>query len=86
MFITKGKIKIADFGFAIAEKKCNQNFGYNVGSPYYMPPETLKFNQYSFFSDAWAIGVMAYEIIYGKAPWKDKIDAKLFDMIINTPL
>lgn len=38
LFITKGKIKIADFGFAITESKCNSNFGYNVGSPAYMAP------------------------------------------------
>ncbi len=29
---------------------------------------------------------MAYELVYGKAPWKDKIDAKLFDLIINTKI
>lgn len=38
LFVKKGKIKIADFGFAISENKCNNIFGYNVGSPYYMPP------------------------------------------------
>ncbi len=38
LFISKGKVKIADFGFAITESKCNYNFGYNVGSPIYMPP------------------------------------------------
>ena len=51
-----------------------------------MPPETLKYNRYSFYSDVWAIGIMAFEIVYGKAPWKDKIDAKLFDLMLKTPL
>ena len=32
------------------------------------------------------MGIMAYELVYGKAPWKDKIDAKLFDLIINTKI
>ena len=86
LFIRKGKIKIADFGFSIPANKCNTNFTYNVGSPYYMPPETLKYNRYSFYSDVWAIGIMAFEIVYGKAPWKDKIDAKLFDLMLKTPL
>ena len=86
LFIRKGKIKIADFGFSIPANMCNNNFTYNVGSPYYMPPETLKYNRYSFYSDVWALGIMAFEMVYGKAPWKDKIDAKLFDLMLKTPL
>jgi len=38
LFITKGQVKIADFGFTISEQKCSKKFEYNVGSPYYMPP------------------------------------------------
>jgi serine/threonine-protein kinase ULK/ATG1 len=60
LFIKNGKVKIADFGFAIPEEKCSHSFGYNVGSPYYMPPETLKYNKYSYFSDVWAMGVMTF--------------------------
>ena len=86
LFVKMGKIKIADFGFAITENKCNSNFGYNVGSPYYMPPETLKFNRYSFYSDVWALGIMAYEMVYGRPPWKDKIDAHLYDLMLKAPI
>jgi len=38
IFIKKGVIKLADFGFAISNEKCQTKFDYNVGSPYYMPP------------------------------------------------
>lgn len=38
LFITKGQVKIADFGFTISEQQCNIKMEYNVGSPYYMPP------------------------------------------------
>ena len=38
IFITKGKVKIADFGFTISEEKSHEKMEYNVGSPYYMPP------------------------------------------------
>lgn len=57
-----------------------------MGSPKYMPPETLKFNRYSFKSDLWAIGVMAYELVYGGAPWKSNVDSKLYDLIYSTPI
>jgi serine/threonine protein kinase len=74
ILVQKGKIKLADFGFSITQDKYqHQGSSYNIGSPYYMPPETLKFNKYSFKSDIWALGVMAYEMVYGKLPWKEKI-------------
>lgn len=72
LFITKGRVKIADFGFAISESQCSGKMDYNVGSPYYMPPEALRENKYSFESDVWGIGVIAYQLVYGRVPWKDK--------------
>ena len=78
LFITNGRVKLADFGFAISESKCNTSFTYNAGSPKYMSPESLRFNRYSFKSDVWAMGIMAYELVYGQAPWKDKDDHKLY--------
>jgi serine/threonine protein kinase len=38
LFITKGLLKIADFGFTVSEQACKSQFEYNVGSPYYMAP------------------------------------------------
>ena len=37
----------------------------NVGSPLYMSPEALKQSRYSDKSDIWAIGITAYELLYG---------------------
>ena len=38
LFVKKGKLKLADFGFAIEEFRTYKKFTYNVGSPYYMAP------------------------------------------------
>ena len=81
-----GKIKIADFGFATFCEKCLKKSELNVGSPYYMSPEALKENFYSFKSDIWAFGIIAYELIYNRQPWKDRVDEILYNKIINTPL
>lgn len=70
VFVKQGIIKLADFGFAIDSDKCAEKFDYNVGSPYYMPPEALKFNRYSFKSDVWSFGIIAYEMVFGHLPWK----------------
>lgn len=86
LLVTNGKIKIADFGFAIGEDRCNASFTYNAGSPKYMPPESLKYNRYSFKSDAWSMGVMAYELVYGHAPWQSNDEAKLYDMTTTIPI
>jgi serine/threonine protein kinase len=51
-----------------------------------MPPESLKNNQYSYKSDIWSIGIIAYELVHGKAPWKDKNDAVLFQKMTSTPI
>lgn len=49
-----------------------------------MPPESLKFNRYSYKSDVWAIGVIAFQLVYGQRPWKDKDDDILYEKIMNT--
>ena len=37
IFFANGKIKIADFGFAIKNSELKKKETYNVGSPVYMP-------------------------------------------------
>lgn len=86
VFVRKGIVKLADFGFAIDYEKCQEKFDYNVGSPYYMPPEALKYNRYSFKSDVWSFGIIAYEMVYGHLPWKEKIESVLFEKITTTPI
>jgi serine/threonine protein kinase len=59
---------LADFGFAICK---NISFAeeltyYNVGTPIYMPPETLMQNKYSMKSDIWATGIVLYELLFSK--------------------
>lgn len=73
LLVKNGTIKLADFGFAVPIVNCIEEFPYNAGSPYYMPPESLKRNRFSFKSDIWALGVMAYELVFGKLPYREKV-------------
>ena len=66
IFLKQGIPKLADFGFAICK---NISFSdeltyYNVGTPIYMPPETLMQNKYSMKSDIWATGIVLYELLF----------------------
>lgn len=67
IFISKnGTVKIADFGFAIKANKLFKDL--NIGSPLYMSPEGLLYNQYGPKTDVWSFGVLLYELINGKTP------------------
>lgn len=72
IFFNEGKVKIADFGFAIKNADLKKASNYNVGSPVYMPLEALNDNLYSSKSDIWAIGVIFFEMLTGHTPWKAK--------------
>lgn len=61
-------IKIADFGFA---RKVDKNMLLNTlcGSPMYMAPEIINKQDYSIKSDLWSVGIIIYQMIYGKVPF-----------------
>ena len=70
ILIHDGIYKIGDFGFA----KYVDNFGTQmlkscVGSPIYMAPQLLQRQEYTTKCDIWSIGVIFYEMIFGRHPW-----------------
>lgn len=73
-------VKIADFGFA---KKASGSAkeSVNVGSPLYMSPEALQGNIYTVKNDVWSIGVIFYEMLHGRAPWKCSSEQQLIEEI-----
>ena len=64
-------LKLADFGFA-------QTFNSNEikhamrGSPLYMAPEMFLGCPYDAKVDLWSVGVILYECLFGKAPYKSE--------------
>ena len=86
IFLKGDSLKIADFGFAIRSDEQRKTANYNVGSPLYMPPEALTNNKYSFKSDIWALGVVFFEMLTGRAPWKAKSEQDLSRKITSEPI
>jgi serine/threonine protein kinase len=86
IFLKNGEVKIADFGFAMKQADCRKYSSYNVGSPVYMPPEALSENKYSFKSDIWALGVIYYELLTGKTPWRAKTEKELARLLSSVPI
>jgi serine/threonine protein kinase len=63
--------KLGDFGFSI---NCTTEIKtrHNVGTPLYMPLESLLKNIYSPESDIFAVGVIIFEMMTGITPWECK--------------
>ena len=63
IFLTKkGLIKLGDFGIARVLSNTRSKAKTVVGTPYYLSPEIIRSESYSFKSDIWSLGVLMYEM------------------------
>lgn len=53
-----------------------------VGTPIYSTPEMLNKSTSGPFTDLWALGVILYQIVTGKIPWKTKDLLEIFNEIL----
>uniref|UniRef100_A0A9L0IQG9 non-specific serine/threonine protein kinase n=1 Tax=Equus asinus TaxID=9793 RepID=A0A9L0IQG9_EQUAS len=85
-----GHIKLVDFGSA-AKMNSNKMVSARlpVGTPDYMAPEVLTVMNgdgkgvYSLGCDWWSVGVIAYEMVYGRSPFTEGTSARTFNNIMN---
>lgn len=65
---SNGYLKVIDFGVAtnLANKDYTSTF---IGTAYYISPEVILGKNYNFSVDYWAVGVILYEIFYGRVPF-----------------
>ena len=70
IFLTKkGFIKIGDFGISKTLNSTMQNAKTFVGTTYYLPPELINGEDYSFMADVWSLGVTFYHLMTFKLPF-----------------
>lgn len=64
-----GYIKLTDFGLAkdVTVDELTSTF---CGTPEYVAPEMVKGYQYDQMVDWWALGILAYELIYHRTPFR----------------
>jgi serine/threonine protein kinase len=63
----QGNVKLCDFGWAVNKKEeLRSTF---CGTPLYLSPELLQGERYDEKVDLWAVGVLAYELVFGASPF-----------------
>ena len=68
MIDNNGYLKVIDFGVAIditgKDYACS-----SIGTFHYMAPEVIRGNNYNNAVDYWSVGIIAYELFYGRLPF-----------------
>ncbi len=86
-----GAVKVADFGLAKAtgmgtgESKSMTATSALIGTPEYMSPEQVRGITPDQRSDIYALGVMMYELLIGKVPFKDEAPMMTLLKHLNEP-
>jgi serine/threonine protein kinase len=75
-----GIVKLADFGLSFEINTPNMSA---LGTPEYMAPELIMESRKGFESDIWAVGICAYEMLYGIPPFYDETAEKILSKIVN---
>ena len=75
------RIKIIDFGFSVTTERLQKQF---CGTPSYMAPEIVKKSEYNAKqTDIWALGILAFRMLYGNPPFKAPSEKELYAKIIK---
>jgi serine/threonine protein kinase len=75
-----GYLRITDFGVAKLFQK--ENSSETSGTPGYMAPEVMCAQNHSYVVDYFALGVIAYEFMFGVRPYLGKSRKEIKELII----
>jgi serine/threonine protein kinase/formylglycine-generating enzyme required for sulfatase activity/dienelactone hydrolase len=92
LITARGQAKVLDFGLAksllpngeAADVRLTQT-GAISGTPAYMSPEQARGERVDYRSDIFSFGVVLYEMVTGRLPFKKKSQAETMNAIINEP-
>ncbi|MBM3321631.1 MAG: protein kinase [Candidatus Eisenbacteria bacterium] len=85
IFLTKdGQAKILDFGLAKLGAASNlTQVGTTVGTIAYMSPEQARGEEVDARTDIWSLGVVLYEMLAGRAPFRSDYEQAVIYSILN---
>ena len=85
IFITKDNVvKVLDFGLAkLSGQSMLTKTGSTLGTLAYMSPEQLKSSEVDSRADIFSLGIVFYEMLTGKLPFKGDYESALMYSIVN---
>lgn len=78
--------KVGDFGFSKLTEDHKQMLVSWVGTPPYMSPQILEKKSYTDKTDIWSLGIILYQMLYGRLPWDGANDLDILPKIYNQQL
>jgi len=72
-------IKLCDFGWSISSKTMRETF---CGTPLYVSPELLKRKNYNNKIDVWSVGILTYELLFGRVPFEITTERDFIKIVI----
>ena len=82
VFDTSGYLKLTDFGIAREWAPDVDNYNETSGTPGYMAPEVMCKNNHGIAADYFAVGVIAWECMFGRRPYQGKSRREIRDAIL----
>ncbi|MEW6511106.1 MAG: serine/threonine-protein kinase, partial [Bacteroidota bacterium] len=88
IFVTSdGTVKIVDFGLAmLAAESRTRSVTALASAPDYMSPEQVGKGTVDSRTDIWSLGVVLFELLTGRRPFKGKNPHELIHAILTAPL
>jgi serine/threonine protein kinase/dienelactone hydrolase len=91
MITPKGRAKVLDFGIAklleplTPDATASIETGFIIGTPLYMSPEQAKGNPVDARTDLWSLGVIYFELLAGRTPFRGEGNIAVLHAIIENP-
>ncbi|XP_033249471.1 cGMP-dependent protein kinase 1 isoform X1 [Drosophila miranda] len=82
MLGTDGYCKLVDFGFAKYVRP-NEKTNTFAGTPEYVAPEIILDRGHDRSVDYWALGILIYELLVGKTPFRGVNQIKIYQQILS---